>query len=129
MAMQQTGIQSLGASALQQLAMLQARRTAERAEAEAQRLRVEAAELMQRARRTQEEARRLYRQSDQQENAAEAARSSLALGRGRMAAQAEIERQGMQILERIEARTAVEQAAPVRNIDGQVTGRLINTTA
>lgn len=124
-----TGLREVGGSLARELALQHARRTAMQAEQEARRLRREADALKEQAQRTQEEARRLYRQSDQQENAASLARRSLALASSANEMRKDLASRVSQVVDqRAFSAVAGAESRPrgAVNSEGQVTGRVID---
>lgn len=122
---------------LQQLMVQQARRNADQAEQTAAALKAQADDAQQVADQAQANARSLSVQSDQAQQRAGQARQGLAA--------LSVEQQGVNLLslavDRVLARqqastsmarsgsTVTSAPAPVTNSQGQVTGRIVNTTA
>jgi hypothetical protein len=140
---------SLSAAQLgtQQLRVKLAKQNAERAEAAAQSLRSQADSAQREASQAQENARSLYVRSEQAQSVAGQARQGVAAMRSQGEMQVRLSNTVDQVVERTEVTTidatvtrasspastssALEQRAaqPVVNTSGQVTGRVVNTTA
>jgi len=116
-------------AAFQQLRVRQARQDAEKAEETARVLESKANEAQQVADRAQENARELSAQSRQAQGIAGRARQGVAMMSGVEQMRAELFNTVSQASERQAATSASEDAAPVRNLSGQVTGTVVNTTA
>jgi hypothetical protein len=133
---------------MQQLRVQQAKQNAERAEAAAQSLRAQADAAQREAGQAQENARSLYVRSDQAQNIAGQARQGLVAVRSQGEMQVRLSNTVDQVVERanlpavdatpvsvspaVSTSSATEQRAspqPVVNTSGQVTGRVVNTTA
>lgn len=116
----------------QQLKLQLAVRNAEQAEQTAQALKVQANDAQRVAERAQENARSLFVQSNQaQEKAGQARRGLAALGAAQQGV-AQLSKIVDQVLLRQQASTPTTQGSstvPVTNSQGQVTGKIINTTA
>ncbi|MEW6164887.1 MAG: hypothetical protein AB1642_07475 [Pseudomonadota bacterium] len=128
------GYQAITQAAFQQLKVQQARQNAERAEQTAETLRARAADAQRTADRAQESARSLYVQSREADSAAGQARQGVALIQSTSEARAQLANTVSQASERFSPEVSVsettsENSAPVRNTSGQITGRVVNTTA
>jgi len=131
-----TGGQAASQLALQQLRVQQAKQNAERAESAARNLRSQADTAQREADRAQENARSLYVRSDQAAGVAGQARQGLAALKTQGDMQVSLgntldqvqQRQGQQPVVQSEP-TAESPSQPVVNTAGQVTGRVVNTTA
>lgn len=124
---------------LQQLRQQQARRNADQAELTAQTLKAQANDAQRVADRAQEDARTLGVQSDQAQAKAGQARQGLAALGAAQQSGVQLSQTVDQVLGRRQASAATlpgstakataTVAAPVVNTQGQVTGKIINTTA
>lgn len=135
---------SLSATQLgvQQLRVQQAKQNAERAESAARSLRSQADAAQREANQAQENARSMYVRSDQAESIAGQARQGLAAVRSQSEMQVRLGNTVDQVVERAnistvnvasddQSATTTEQRTrqPVVNTSGQLTGRVVNTTA
>lgn len=132
---------SLSASQLgmQQLRVRQAEQNAERAESAARLLRSQADAAQREANQAHENARSLYVRSDQAQSVAGQARQGLAAIRSQSEMQVRLSNTVDQVVERANAGGTITNgslkasdqraAQPVTNTSGQVTGRVVNTTA
>lgn len=133
------GFQAASQAAFQQMKVQQARQNAERAEQAARVLTREAAEAQQVADRAQENARSLSVRSGQAQSVAGQARQGVAMMQTVGEMQTRLGDTVTQATERVESVQAVggaqvpaapaAEAPPVLNLSGQVTGRVVNTTA
>ncbi len=123
---------------LQQLSVLQAKRTADQAEQTAQSLKVQASAAQRVADQAQENARSLGVQSEQAQAKAGQARQGVAALNSAQQGISQLSTVVDQVLDRdktsVSAVSTTPQAAsatpaPVVNTQGQVTGTIINTTA
>jgi len=129
-------------SGLQQLRLQQAKADAERAEQTARALQVQARNAQQRANQAQENARSITIQADQAESSAGQARQGLAVIRSVSRMQSSLAGTAAQVVAKQDAAAPATPTlavsptgqspaapAPVVNIQGQVTGTVVNTTA
>lgn len=126
------GSQAAMQAAFQQLKLQQARQNAERAEQTARALESKAAEAQQVAERADENARSLSVQSSQARSIAGRARQGVAMTASIDQMRVQLGNTVSQSVERRESASLdapVAETAPVRNLSGQVTGTLVNTTA
>jgi len=124
---------------MQQLRVQQAKQNAERAEAAARALRSQANAAQREANQAQESARSLYVRSDQAQTVAGQARQGLAAIRAQSEMQVRLSNTVDQVVERTNVDAASANgssgvserptAQPVVNTSGQVTGRVVSTTA
>ena len=122
----------------QQLKLQQARRTADQAEQTAQSLRAQASDAQRVAEQAQDSARSLGVQSDQAQARAGQARQGLAAVAGAQQSVTQLANVADQVIGRQQsaapatpntAPAPVAKTSPVVNSRGQVTGKIINTSA
>ncbi len=124
---------------LQQIRLQQARRNADQAEQTAQALKAQADAAQRVADHEQENARSLYVQSDQAQTKAGQARQGLAAFSSAQQAITQLSKAVDQVISREQVPTEAAPSAPtppassvgaaVTNSQGQVTGKIVNTTA
>lgn len=142
-----SGAQSAAQSGLQQLRLQQAKRDAERAEQTARALQVQAREAQQQASQAQQNARSIASQADQAQDSAGQARQGLAMVKTTSQMQIQLSNTVSHVTETLDTAQAsatpspstvtattatpatATTAAPVINVQGQVTGTVVNTTA
>ena len=134
-----SSISSANQYGLQQLSLQQARRNSDQAELTAQTLRAQANDAQRVADQAEENARSLAVQSDQAQTKAGQARQGLAALSTAQQALTRLSNFSDQVLARIQPSSSTTQSTsaslvitgtpPVVNTQGQVTGKIINTTA
>lgn len=137
-----SGTQAATQSGWQQLQLQQARRTAEQVEQTARALKAQADGAQRTAEQAQENARSLTVRSDQAQTSAGQAWQGVAAIQTRAQMQTQLSRTVEQVVVRQQAESAPVAAvaadpsaapatspSPVVNVQGQVTGTVINTTA
>ncbi len=128
-----SGAQSAAQSGLAQLRLQQARRDAEQAEQVARSLQAQAQSAQQRASEAQENARSITTQAEMAQTNAGQARQGLALVKTVGQMQNQLTNIVTQVAEKqriAEPPAPVQKSAPPTiNVQGQVTGTVINTTA
>jgi len=128
-----SGAQSAAQSGLAQLRLQQAKRDAEQAEQVARALQAQAQSAQLKASEAEENARAITTQADVAENSAGQARQGLALVKTAGQMRSQLASVVTQVVEKQESAAppapVQTPAAPVTNVQGQVTGTVINTTA
>jgi hypothetical protein len=134
-----SGAQSAAQSGLAQLRLQQAKRDADQAEQTAQSLQAQARSAQQRASQAQDTARTITTQADQAQTSAGQARQGLAVIKSVSQMQTRLAGTVSRVAEKLDAAVpavpvAVHAASsppatPVVNVQGQVTGTVVNTTA
>lgn len=131
-----SGTQSAVQSGLQQLRLQQARKDAEQAEQVARSLQARARDAQQKATEAEQTARTISTQADQAQAGAGQARHSLAAIQSRSQMQARLSGVVSQVAEKakppepaVPVAPTTDSSTPVVNIQGQLTGTVVNTTA
>ena len=128
-----SGLQPATQAAWQQFKLQQAKRDADRADQNAQSLQAQAQDAQRVANRAEEVARSLSVQADQAQSEAGRARQGLASLSSLGQFQSLVDHVSDQFTQRLQSTQAVAstaaKSAPVVNTKGQVTGKVVNTTA
>ncbi|MCK9389140.1 MAG: hypothetical protein M0Q22_12225 [Sulfuritalea sp.] len=128
-----SGAQSAAQSGLAQLRLQQAKREAEQADQVARSLQAQAQSAQLKASQADQEARAITTQADVAESSAGQARQGLALVKTSGQMQTQLSGVVTQVVEKQKSAAppapVQTPAAPVTNVQGQVTGTVINTTA